>query len=313
MTVIDIHSEFAHEILLAVPYAHWLSVQGEPVRVITSTGMSPFYYFCDEVEEVYKSRSLDNKNAGLNFLPNNWPHHNALAVAGKNYEDLTTEEQRKINGVLDYRKWLPPSYQEHYSSVKFLDNKYVVVNNLYNIEAGNDIKLSKRLFDIVTLNRIFNILTERGYTVVYKRPNNTEFAPDPNELITLSQEQVLTYNDPKVGKLTDYQLCEYYENVHNINDLVNRYSYSYNELQLRLFANADGFITPNGGGGILCGYFSKPIVMHVPSGKELRPGYLTNENCYFKKLSNNKLYPVFDVDNESNYNKVLTKIEEVFK
>ena len=53
--------------------------------------------------------------------------------------------------------------------------------------------------------------------------------------------------------------------------------------------------------------------MHVPSGKELRTNYLTNKDCYYNKLSNNTLYPVFDENNASNYNKLLTKIKEVYK
>jgi hypothetical protein len=52
--------------------------------------------------------------------------------------------------------------------------------------------------------------------------------------------------------------------------------------------------------------------MHVPHGKELRPGYLTNKNCYYNKLSNNKLYAIIDPDNKSNYKKVISKIKEVF-
>jgi hypothetical protein len=37
--------------------------------------MKPFYYFCDNVEEVYDHRTIDNAAAGLESLPNNWIHH----------------------------------------------------------------------------------------------------------------------------------------------------------------------------------------------------------------------------------------------
>ena len=81
---------------------------------------------------------------------------------------------------------------------------------------------------------------------------------------------------------------------------------------MKLFSGAEGFVTTNGGGGVLCSYFNKPVIMHVPHGKELREKYLTKENSYINKLSNNKVYPVLDEGNKSNYKKVLNKIEEVF-
>ena len=143
---------------------------------------------------------------------------------------------------------------------------------------------------------------------------NTEFAPDQNELISLQQQISLKADVTDIGEITDYQLCEYYDGkVKNLNNLKKQYpEYSYNEFQLRLFANASGFITPNGGGGILCGYFSEPVVMHVTAGKELRTNYLTNKESYFNKLSNNTLYPVIDPDNKSKYSKLLKQIEKAF-
>ena len=312
MRTLKINSEFAHELILAIPYAYWLHQNNQLEKIITSRGMKPFYYFCNNVEEKFETRTLNNAAAGLNDLPNNWPHHNALAVCGKEYSNLSLEEQIKTNGVLDYSQWTPPKYKEYYKDIKLIDKPYIVVSNNYNVEYGMDINSSLRYFNIKCLYDIFNYLIEKGYTVIYKRPNNTEFAPDQNELITLHKKHTLSENVKDIGVLTDYDLCEYYEGkVINLNKLENL-GYSYNELQLRLFSNADGFITPNGGGGVLCGYFNSPVVMHIPHGKELRSGYLTNENCYYNKLSNNKLFPIIDVDNKSNYKKIINKIKEIF-
>jgi hypothetical protein len=309
---IQINSEFAHELVLAIPYAYWLHTQGQLESVTTCKGMAPFYYFCDQVYEKYDTRTLDNKMAGLNKLPNNWIHHNALGAIGKHHHELTPEEQVNVNGVLDYRQWIPPDYKNRYNNVKFIDRPYIVVNNNFNIESGNHISKSLRYFDIKALYDIFNILTDKGYIIVYKRPDNTEFAIDENEQLTLHQGLSLTANAVQLGEISDYDLCDHYTNVIKLQDLFSKHDYEYNELQLRINSNASGFITPNGGGGILCGYFSAPIVMHVPTGKELRTNYLTNKNSYFGKLSNNSLYPVIDPDNQSNYKKLLNKIKEVF-
>ena len=78
-------------------------------------------------------------------------------------------------------------------------------------------------------------------------------------------------------------------------------------------------MVPNGGGGVLCCYFNKPVVMYVPQGKELRPGYLSNKESYLHKLSDNKIHAVIDgtPDDDLNskkndYKKLIKKVKEVF-
>ena len=149
--ILRANPEFASELVCIIPYAYWLHKEGKLEKVITSTGMKSFYYFCDDIEEQYKFRTLDNLNSGLNEVPNNWVHHNAEAVTGKDYSELTEEEQNNMNGVLDYRKWTPPPYLEYYKTDEFnFDKPVVVVNNNYNIEYGKPISKSLRFFDIKT-------------------------------------------------------------------------------------------------------------------------------------------------------------------
>jgi hypothetical protein len=314
MKTLKINSEFAHELVLAIPYAYWLHTNNQLDTVITSKGMSPFYYFCDSVIERFETRTIDNTAAGINELPNPWIHHNATVVVGKGYGELSEEQQNQVNGVLDYSQWKAPPYKNQYNDKQLIENPYIVVNNNYNIEFGNPIENAIRFFDIKALYNIFNYLVESGYIVIYKRPDNTEFPLDQNEQRTLAGNHSLTANVDGIGNLSDYDLCEHYSGkVINLNKLKEKYpEYSYNELQLRIFANSSGFVTPNGGGGILCGYFDAPVVMHVPHGKELRTNYLTNPDSYYQKLSNNTLHAVIDPDNESNYKKVIDKIKEVF-
>ena len=188
---------------------------------------------------------------------------------------------------------------------------YIVVNNNYNIEFGNDITESRRYFDIPTLNDIFNYLNDEGYSVIYKRPNNTEFTLDQNEMDTLSRGVTLLAHTT-AGVMSDYEMCDYYPNVYNVNDFDHGDDYSYNEFQLECFSGADGFITTNGGGGILCAYFGKPVLFYVPHGKELRAGYLTKENSYIKKLSDSDIHVVLDKDDINDYSKLIKKMKEVF-
>ena len=155
---IKVNCEFASELICVIPYVNWLHENNQLDGVITSKGMKPFYYFCDNVEEVFEYRTFDINSNGLNNVPNNWVHHNAEAVFGKTYDKLTQAEQTEANGVLDYSQWTPPPYKNHFGFWdEFTDLKpYVVVNNNYNIEFGNDITESRRYFNLQTLKVLIN-------------------------------------------------------------------------------------------------------------------------------------------------------------
>tara|TARA_R100000231_G_scaffold131217_1_gene103167 strand:- start:353 stop:1261 length:909 start_codon:yes stop_codon:yes gene_type:complete len=298
MKTIKINSEFASEMVCAVPYAYWLHKKGELKKIITSKDMKPFYYFCDNVQEDFEYRTLDNKLAGLNELPNSWVH-------GTN--------PMEYPGVLDYSQWSPPPYAEHYKTSDFDSLKpYVVINNNFNIEFGMDISKSLRYFNIETLYEMFNHFNEKGYNVIYKRPDNTEFTLDQNEINTLNAGYSLNANVEGIGKISDYELTDYYDNVHLIDTIVHDSEKSYNETQLKLFSNAEGFITTNGGGGVLCSYFGKDVIMYVPHGKELRDSYLTNKDSYINKLSNNNVHVILDPGDVNNYEKLINKVKEIF-
>ena len=308
MKIIKVNCEFASELVCVIPYVYWLHQNNQLEKVITSKGMPPFYYFCDNVEERFEFRHFDINTNGLREVPNDWIHHSV----GQAYSTFSEEEQVEANGVLDYSQWTPPPYKDYYQTDEFNHLKpYIVVNNNYNIEFGNLITESLRYFNIETLNEIFNHLTEKGYNVIYKRPDNTEFAPDQNEIATLQGGyEFIEITDQ--GVLSDNDLCEYYDGVYNINDFDHGDEFSYNEFQLECFSGADGFITTNGGGGILCAYFGKPVLFYVPHGKELRPGYLTKENSYIKKLSGSDIHVVLDKGDINDYSKLIKKMKDVF-
>ena len=313
MKTIKVNCEFASELVCVIPYVHWLHQNNQLERVITSKGMTSFYYFCNDVDERFEYRTFDINSNGLRDVPNEWIHHNAASVFGNEVEKMSEKQWSEVNGVLDYSEWIPPSYAEYYQSEFFDDLKpFIVINNNYNVEYGNDITKSLRYFDIKTLYEIFNYLTDKGYTVIYKRPDNTEFVLDQNEMITRNSNVSLMADVQGFGIISDYDLCKYYDRVINLNLLKDDYDYSYNEFQLRLFSSADGFITTNGGGGFLCSYFRKPVLFYVPHGKELRPGYLTKENSYVKKLSNADIHVVLDEGDVNDYSELINKMKEIF-
>jgi len=303
---IKTNCEFASELVCVIPYAYWLHQNNQLERVITSKGMKHFYYFCNDVEEKFLYRTFDINTNGLSDVPNDWIHHSA----GQAYGNYNEQQQAEANGVLDYSQWTPPPYKNHFGFWdEFIDLKpYVVINNNYNIEYGNDITEMRRYFNLNALSNMFFHLQEAGYNVVYKRPDNTEFAPDQNEIATLQgghEFQEVTQE----GKMSDYDLCGYYDNVYNLNDFDMD---DYNEFQMKCFANADGFITTNGGGGILTCYFGKKVLFYVPHGKELRDGYLTKDNSYVKKLANSDINVVFDTNKQNDYTELIEQVKTMF-
>ena len=310
--IINLNPEFGYELVCAMPYAYWLKQQGEHVEVITSKGMKPYYWFCDKVEEKYERRSIDNKTNGVQNLPNTWIHHNARAIFKKDHSQLSKEDQARANGWLDYSKWIAPPVQQKYfnSSTKTPDN-FIVISNRYNLEHGRN---PIGFFDIEFLYNVFNFFKEKGYNVIYKRPNNTEFATDPNEILNNNIEA----NVEGIGIINDYELTKYFDNVFLMQDVIKEIPGTYNESQLKLFSKAEGFISMGGGSSILCSYFNKPVIIYVNTSGDIRPGYF-DKNSYFRKLSKNEIYPVIDTLDDiikrghRDYSKVYNYLKNIFK
>ena len=314
--VIDVNPEFGYEMACSMPYAYWLHNRNELEKVITCKGMKPFYYFCDNVEERYTDRSVNNGANGVQNLPNNWIHHNAEAVFGVDYSELNEQQRIEVNGWLDYRKWTPPPIKEYYKDDKFkLSDKSIVISNKISMDHG---KPPLAFFDIKTLYEIFNYLSEKNYTIIYKRPKMNEFTIDENELKTIGNKFTISADVEGVGFIDDHQLTGYYDNIFLLDDIISKYpNETYNTLQIKVFSNVDNFISIAGGNSIFCSYFGGKQVTYVTTSKELRPGYYEGES-YVKKLGGVDIYPVIDSEKDilkrgyHDYPKLIQKIKEVF-
>tara|TARA_Y100000310_G_scaffold324197_1_gene385782 strand:+ start:850 stop:1761 length:912 start_codon:yes stop_codon:yes gene_type:complete len=302
--IIDLHPEFGLELALGITYAYWLHERGELEGVRTVKGMKPFYYFCDSVEEIYDHRTIDNSAAGLDKLPNNWIHH--------------CPRIKSSSGVLDYSKWLVPPYKTVYATDKFkFDKPMIFVSNRYNVEHG---KPPMGYFDIPFLYDLFNYLTDNGYGVIYKRPKNSEFPLDQNEMNGLHMGFTDIVSDIEdVGTITDYQLTEFYEDVILMDDLIkSKDTNIYNKTQLQIFSKVSGFVTMGGGGSLLCSMFGVPNISYFNASAECtREGYF-GPNNYYRKMSDHDFYPILDwvEDVKSrghrDYTELMKKIKEIF-
>tara|TARA_R100001443_G_scaffold3701_2_gene11451 strand:- start:2529 stop:3458 length:930 start_codon:yes stop_codon:yes gene_type:complete len=290
--IIKTNPEFGIELALTIPYAYYN--RDKVKTIITSKGMRPFYFWCNDVREAFDERTIDNRIAGLDTLPNNWIH-------GVN----PIEEP----GVLNYDEWEVPQYREHYKNDEFNMGKMVFISNKYNLEHAHE---PFGYFDIQSLYDMFSYLTEKGYNVIYKRPVNSgtfggEFPMDQNEVSTMQSGLDIRADVEEVGNISDRDLPKYFDNVHLFDDLVDKYDY--NTTQLMLMANTDYFIAPCGGSTVLSCLWDRPVISYVTQGKELRPNYF-GENSYFQRLSNNKCIPVFDIIGKINEKTYEHKVNE---
>ena len=277
--IVKTNPEFGVELALTMPYVYSLHKQGKLDSVITSKGMKPFYYFCDDVREEFNYRTIDNAAAGLNDIPNNWIH-------GINPE--------LEPGVLNYEEWEVPPYREHYENKNYDMGKMVFISNKYNVEHGHK---PFGYFDIKCLYDMFTYLTSKGYEVIYKRPLNTEFPIDQNEMGSVQMGLDIRADVSEVGNISDRDLPKYFDRVHLFDDLVDEFDY--NTTQMMIMANTDYFISPCGGNTVLSCLWDRPVITYITQGKELRPNYF-GENSYFQKLSNQNCIPVFDVIDDIN-------------
>lgn len=310
--IIDVFPEFGYELAIVAPYAHWLQQNGELEKIITCKGMSPFYYFCDNVEEKHTKRSVNNQINGIQNLPNQWIHHNAIKVFGKDLSEMTEKEQFIANGVLDYSQWIAPSYKDYYyDETLSLPKKYIVISNRYNLEHGQS---PVGYFDIESLYFIFDYCKSKGYDVIYKRPSNTEFITDENEWLS----QNISADVEGHGIITDFELTKYFDNVHLMDDIISNIGLGYNISQLKIFARSSGFISMGGGSSIFCSYFKVPVIIYVNTSGDIRPGYFEGES-YFKKLSGAPIYPIIDKKEDilkrgfRDYSLLYSTIKQVFK
>ena len=308
--VVKNNAEFGVELALAVPYAYWLHEQGQLDTVITSKGMKPFYYFCDDVRDEFTTRTIDNAAAGLNELPNNWIHGDSKAGTVMTHP-----------GVLDYSQWKLPPYKEYYKNDIFRFKKPTVfITNIFNHPNNSDVRHYHHI-PLIGLYNIFNALQDKGYDVIYKRENNK------NSSITYDQnEQESThYSDTDIiadiegyGLMTDYELVSYFNNVRLLTDIVDEHpEMSFNEVQLKLLANCDKYISVCGGSAILSSCFGGTNIIYVTQGKELRPNYFSDDS-YFHQLSKAEIIPVFDTveeikqRNTHDINRIIKVINEKF-
>lgn len=247
MITVKCNAEFSTDLVLAAPYAYWLYERGLLEKTIGVSDTKPIFYFSINHEESLNVRTLDNA-MGLSGIPNNWIHHNPEVSNGR-------------PGILDFSKWSFPPYKKYYQNSDFVFEKPLcIISNKYSFEWNQP---PINFLDISTLYELFDFLTEK-YTVIYKRPKNTDYISDYNEMQLYDD---IKANVEGIGIINDYQLAKYM-GVITFHELLQKYdTLSFNELQFKLYANCDKYVSVQGGNSHICAAFGDTNICYIKKRK----------------------------------------------
>lgn len=172
------------------------------------------------------------------------PHHIELDCA-RNFCKPHAFPIKNIHvRYLDTRNWLPPPYKEIYKNSEFIgEKKFLVICNKYNEEWGGKpvTFLSKEV-----LETLFTLLQE-SYQIIYIRPLKKDVVWD-SPLYEMDEHEFIRKQFPKVWVFQDIQK--------------KHPELTFNELQLKIFANTDHFISVQGGYAIVCSYFGGTNIIY---------------------------------------------------
>ena len=250
--------EFGYELLSAVPYAYNLYLKGQLEETISAYDTKCLYFFSPKHTETNCQRSWENMKTLWNIdFPNIHIHRKEL----------------------DWDKFSAPPFKEHYKkdAIKFKKETLVIFNR-YNYEWG---KPPVNFIDLDTLSVLLNMLQDR-YQVVY-----------------INIKGYKKYYDEGVDALDlgDDELLEKFPKVITINKLLEMYpNLTYNEVQVRLFANCEKYISSNGGQLILSAYFGGENIIYSKTSREHDP----NVNSFYRwyhKLGNGVFHLIKEKEN----------------
>ena len=233
--------EFAFELLAVIPYAYWLHTQGLLERTVSTPDTRSLYYFSPHHEERPVARRYVpiteypiGRSGWLRYDPKGFPRR------------------------LDTRRWLPPPYKAVYASSRFVwDREPLIICNKYSDEHYGWYRGPANFIDNDTLLALIGRLRTR-YQVIYVRPRATDIVNDHQA----------------IGDPGDIEAVEHaFPDVRTIQQLRAEHpDGSYNELQLRLFAGCERFVSVLGGSSYLASWFGGTNVVLAKRGWEVACG-----------------------------------------
>ena len=161
-------------------------------------------------------------------------------------------------------------------------------------------------------DKLVNIL---GRHVFSKKITSSEINGEI-KLKAINGEEITIKKVNGIGYINDHELTSYYDDVYSFNDLLGLHDYTFNELQLRVLANAKSYVTISGGSAILQLLYQRPTVIYATCNREVLPEYW-EEKAYYQVISNNNAIPVIDKNVDINnrghqdYSELYEKVKQL--
>jgi hypothetical protein len=237
--------EFAFELLAVVPYAYWLHTMGRLRFTESSADTRDLYYFSPRHEE----RGGPRRYAPITEYSIGEPAWLRL-------------DRRAFPKTLDESRWRPPPYKTVFANETFRwPKKLCVVSNKTSPEptVAGDSTLNG--LDVPLLLATVGRLRDR-YQVVYNRPHSSDMVSDAQRMREIGDIEALR---------------EAYPDIITIQDLRRAHPHlGFNELQLRLYANCEAFVSVLGGSSYLSSYFGGTNIVYARKGWEVSCGAFDN-------------------------------------
>ena len=233
--------EFAFELLAVVPYAYWLHESGRLEFTVSTPDTRSLYYFSPDHEE----RPVQRSYVPVTEYPL-WP------------TGLRRWDRLAFPTVLDTSRWRPPPYRDVFRDDRFRwEREPCVVCNKTSEERYLGRSLVVNTMDPELLLAVIGALRAR-YQVVYDRPRAGDIVNDRQAVHELGDLEAVERAFPDV--VTIQQLHAVHPDL------------GFNELQLRVFASCERFVSVLGGSSYLASYFGGTNVVYARQGREVSAG-----------------------------------------
>jgi hypothetical protein len=167
MIVDSNQTEFGYELIACLPFAYWLHKNNQLEGVISCRDTKCLYYFTENHEEVYDSRSEFKKPS----VPNGNIHV----------------------PMLDLRMWEPPPIKNHYRNDRFKwDKPTLVICNKFKNGGRNPMGIP-----IDALEELFSYFYN-DYKIVYNRPLHKNIAHDESGQINIGDFDLIGRKFPDI-------------------------------------------------------------------------------------------------------------------
>jgi hypothetical protein len=241
--------ELAFELLAVVPYAYWLHREGRLEFTVSSEDTRCLYYFSRNHEE----RPGERRYVPITEYPSGRP-------------GIVRYDRKAWPESLDTGRWVPPPYGDVYRDNRFAWSKETcVVCNKTTDERYLHRGFFVNSIETEPLLALIGKLRSR-YQVIYNRPRATDIVND--------HQVVREAGDIEAVKRT-------FSDVVTVQDLhVDHPEITFNELQLRLLASSERFVSVLGGPSYLASYFGGTNVVYARKGWEVKAA--TYENWFHR-------------------------------